>query len=60
LKDAQREDGSIDRTRVMQSVVWTPSAVPALMRMRRRVQSAADILAERVSAALRRSTEPEA
>jgi hypothetical protein len=44
----------------MQSVVWTPSAVPALMRMRRRVQSAADILAERVSAALRRSTNPEA
>jgi len=60
LKDAQREDGSIDRTRVMQSVVWTPSAVPALMRMRRRVQSAADILAERVSAALRRSSKPEA
>ncbi len=53
LKDAQREDGSIDRTRVMQSAVWSPSAVPALMRMRRRVQSAAEILAERVPTVLR-------
>jgi nucleoside phosphorylase len=52
LKDAQRDDGSIDRTRVMQSAAWSPSAVPALMRMRRRVQSAAGILAERVPTAL--------
>jgi len=46
LKDAQREDGGIDRTRVMRDVVWSPSAVPALMRMRRRVQTAADVLAD--------------
>lgn len=55
LKDAQRDDGSIDRTRVMQSAVWSPSAVPALMRMRRRVQGAAEILAEVVPDILRRS-----
>lgn len=52
LKDAQRDDGSIDRTCVMQSAVWSPSAVPALMRMRGRVQRAAEILAERVPTVL--------
>lgn len=55
LKDAQREDGSIDRTQVMQNAVWSPSAVPTLMRMRRRVQNAAGKLAEVVPTVLRRA-----
>ena len=57
LKDAQRDDGSIDRARVMKSTVWSPSAVPALMRMRRRVQEAAGIFADVVPEIVRRSKE---
>jgi len=53
LKDAQREDGGIDRTRVMRDLVWSPSAVPTLMRMRRRVRGASEMLAEAVIDLLR-------
>lgn len=53
LKDAQRDDGSIDRTRVMRDVVWSPTAVPTLMRMRQRVQSASKVLADVVVRGLR-------
>jgi len=53
LRDAQREDGGIDRGYVMRNVMWSPSAVPTLMRMQRRVQAASDILADAVASVIR-------
>lgn len=59
LKDAQRDDGSLDRTQVMQKAVWSPSAVPTLMRMRERVQGASEVLAEAVTQVVHRARDPE-